>query len=172
MAGGQHLPLYRVSDDHRGGASGRRSNGRMMDGTAGDSPFRFPVTAPDGPDKVTGAARYTYDVSLPGMLHAKVLRSPHAHARICSIDAGRALALAGVAAVVTGADAAELPDPYYGVAIRDQPVIAIDKVRYVGDMVAVVAAVDEETAYRALRLIEVQYEPLRPVMTIEEALTE
>ena len=141
-----------------------------MDGTG--SPFRAPVIALDGPDKVTGAARYTYDVSLPGMLHAKVLRSPHAHARICSIDAGRALALAGVAAVVTGADAAELPDPYYGVAIRDQPVIAIDKVRYVGDMVAVVAAVDEETAYRALRLIEVQYEPLRPVMTIEEALTE
>jgi CO/xanthine dehydrogenase Mo-binding subunit len=141
-----------------------------MDGTG--SPFRAPVIALDGPDKVTGAARYTYDVSLPGMLHAKVLRSPHPHARIRSIDAAGALSLAGVAAVVSGADAAELLDPYYGVAIRDQPVIAIDKVRYVGDMVAAVAAVDEETAYRALRLIKVQYDPLPAVMTMEESLTE
>jgi CO/xanthine dehydrogenase Mo-binding subunit len=141
-----------------------------MDGTG--SPFRAPVIALDGPDKVTGAARYTYDVSLPGMLHAKVLRSPHPHARIRSIDAAGALSLAGVAAVVSGADAAELLDPYYGVAIRDQPVIAIDKVRYVGDMVAAVAAVDEETAYRALRLIKVQYDQLPAVMTMEESLTE
>jgi CO/xanthine dehydrogenase Mo-binding subunit len=141
-----------------------------MDGTG--SPFRAPVIALDGPDKVTGAARYTYDVSLPGMLHAKVVRSPHPHARIRSIDAAGALSLVGVAAVVSGADAAELLDPYYGVAIRDQPVIAIDKVRYVGDMVAAVAAVDEETAYRALRLIKVQYDPLPAVMTMEESLTE
>ncbi len=124
-----------------------------MDGAA--SPFRAPVAALDGPDKVTGAARYTFDVAIPGMLHAKVLRSPHPHARILSIDASRAEALPGVAAVVTGADAAKLPDPYYGVAIRDQPVIALDKVRYVGDMVAAVAAADEETAYRALGLIDV-----------------
>lgn len=102
-----------------------------MDGAA--SPFRAPVIALDGPDKVTGAARYTFDVSLPGMLHAKVLRSPHPHARIRS-DTGRAEGLPGVAAVVTGIDAVGLPDPYYGVAIRDQPVVAIDKVRYVGDM--------------------------------------
>jgi CO/xanthine dehydrogenase Mo-binding subunit len=74
--------------------------------------------------------------------------------------------------VVTGADAARLPDPYYGVAIRDQPVVAIDKVRYVGDMVAAVAAIDEETAYRALSLIDVQYEKLPAVMTIEEALAD
>ena len=69
-------------------------------------------------------------------------------------------------------DAVGLPDPYYGVAIRDQPVIAIDKVRYVGDMVAAVAAVDEETAYRALTLIEVRYDPLPAVTTIDEALAE
>jgi CO/xanthine dehydrogenase Mo-binding subunit len=141
-----------------------------MDGSP--SPFRAPVIPLDGPDKVTGAARYTFDVSLPGMLHAKVLRSPHPHARIRSINAGRAESLAGVAAVVTGADAGRLPDPYYGVAIRDQPVIAIDKVRYVGDMVAAVAAIDEETAYHALSLIEVQYEPLPAVMTVDEALAE
>jgi CO/xanthine dehydrogenase Mo-binding subunit len=139
-----------------------------MDGSS--SPFRAAVVRLDGPDKVTGAARYTFDVSLPGMLHAKVLRSPHPHARIRSIETARAESLAGVFAVVTGADAAALPDPYYGVAIRDQPVIAIDKVRYVGDMVAAVAAIDEETAYRALTLIDVQYDPLPAVMTIDEAL--
>ena len=144
----------------------------MMDGTAGASPFRSPVIALDGPDKVTGAARYTFDVTLPGMVHAKVLRSPHPHARIVAIDASRAEALPGVVAVVTGADAIKLPDPYYGVAIRDQPVVGIDKVRYVGDMVAAVAALDEETAYRALALIDVRYDPLLPVTTIDEALAE
>ncbi len=141
-----------------------------MDGAA--SPFRAPVAALDGPDKVTGAARYTFDISVPGMLHVKVLRSPHPHARIVSIDTGRAEALAGVIAVVTGDDAATLPDPYYGVAIRDQPVIALDKVRYFGDMVAAVAASDEETAYRALGLIEVRYELLPAVMTMAQALAD
>ena len=95
-----------------------------MDGAA--SPFRTPVVALDGPDKVTGAARYTFDVSLPGMLHAKVLRSPYPHAGILSIDTRRAEALPGVVAAVTGADAARLPDPYYGVAIRDQPVVHVE----------------------------------------------
>jgi CO/xanthine dehydrogenase Mo-binding subunit len=136
------------------------------------SPFRTPVVALDGPDKVTGAARYTFDLSLPGILHAKVLRSPHPHARIRSVDTRRAEAVSGVAAVVTGADVTWLPDPFYGVAIRDQPVVAIDKVRYVGDMVAAVAATDEETAYRALALIDVQYEKLPAVTTIDEALAE
>jgi CO/xanthine dehydrogenase Mo-binding subunit len=141
-----------------------------MDGST--SPFRAPVVALDGPDKVTGAARYTFDVSLPGMLHAKVLRSPHPHARIRSVDTRRAEALPGVAAVVTGVDAAQLPDPYYGVAIRDQPVVAIGKVRYIGDMVAAVAATDEETAYRALALIHVQYERLPAITTVDEAVAE
>ncbi|MBO0711936.1 MAG: xanthine dehydrogenase family protein, partial [Acetobacteraceae bacterium] len=142
----------------------------MMDG--GCPSFRAPVIALDGPAKVTGAARYTFDISIPGMLHAKVLRSSHPHARIRSIDTSRAEELPGVAAIVTGADAVALPDPYYGVAIRDQPLIAIDKVRYIGDMVAAVAAVDEETAYRALALIDVDYELLAPVTSIEDALTE
>jgi CO/xanthine dehydrogenase Mo-binding subunit len=139
-----------------------------MDGSA--SPFRTPVIALDGPDKVTGAARYTFDLNIPGMLHAKVLRSPHARARIRAIDASRAEAMPGVAAVVTGADAVKLADSFYGVAIRDQPVIAIDKVRYVGDMVAAVAATDEETAYHALAAIDVDYETLPAVMTIDDAL--
>src|SRR5258705_8702697 len=74
MARSQYLPLHRVSNDRRGGPRGRPGNGRMMDGTAGASPFRAPVVALDGPDKVTGAARYTFDVCVPGMLHAKIDR--------------------------------------------------------------------------------------------------
>src|SRR5262249_12977936 len=139
---------------------------------SGLSPFKGPVTALDGPAKVTGAACFAFDVSLPGILHAKVLRSPHPHARIVAIDTASAEALPGVAAVVTGTAAVALPDPYYGVAIRDQPVIAIDKVRYAGDMVAAVAAVDEETAYRALTLIDVYYDQLPAVVTIGDALAE
>src|SRR3984957_15282316 len=170
MAERQYMPLHRIPDDCRGSACRSKERARLMDGAA--SPFPAPVIALDGPDKVTGAARYTFDVSLPGMLHAKVLRSPHAHARIRSIDPRRAETLPGVVAVVTGADAAKLPDPYYGVAIRDQPVVAIDKVRYVGDTVAAVAAVDEETAYRALSLIEGDYDPLPAVTTMQAALAD
>src|ERR1700731_1839040 len=150
MAERQYLPLHRIPDDCRGSTHGGQDGARLMDGAA--SPFRAPVIALDGPDKVTGAARYTFDVSLPGMLHAKVLRSPHPHARIRSIDTGHAEGLPGVAAVVTGIDAVRLPDPYYGVAIRDQPVGAIDKVRYVGALVAAGTPIDEETATRALAL--------------------
>src|ERR1700730_18569643 len=171
MARCQYLPLHRISNDHRGGPRGSQGSGRIMN-EVGTSLFRSRVTALDGPDKVTGAARFTFDVILRGMLHAKVLRSPHPHARIVAIDASRAEALPGVVAVVTGADAIKLPDPYYGVAIRDQPVVGIDKVRYVGDMVGAVAALDEETAYRALALIDVRYDPLLPVTTIDEALAE
>ena len=101
------------------------TGGPTMTGAA-LSPFRSPVVPLDGRDKVTGMARYTFDASLPGMLHAKVLRSPYPHARVRAIDTARAEAVPGVAAVVTGADAAALPDPYYGVAIRDQPVVAIE----------------------------------------------
>jgi len=124
----------------------------------------------DGKQKLTGKVRYTSDFKLPGMLHAKVLRSPHAHARIRSIDSRRARALGGVLAVITGADIATLPDPFYGVGIRDQPVLAIGKVRYIGDMVAAVVAVDEATACRALDLIAVDYERLPALMSIEDAL--
>ena len=126
----------------------------------------------DARQKVRGLARFTSDFSLPGMAHAKILRSPHPHARIRSIDAKRALQLPGVLAVVTGADIAKLPDPYYGVGIRDQSVLAIGKVRYVGDMVAAVVAEDEATAFLALELIDVDYDILPAVMTIYEALSQ
>ncbi|MBE2998254.1 xanthine dehydrogenase family protein [Nocardiopsis sp. HNM0947] len=102
------------------------------------------------------------------MLHAKVLRSPHAHARLVSVDASRAARLDGVHAVVTRDDLEGL-DPVYGFFVKDQPVVATDRVRYVGDVVAAVAAEDEATALRALELVDVEYEPLPAVTGVEEA---
>jgi CO/xanthine dehydrogenase Mo-binding subunit len=121
-------------------------------------------------NKVTGAASFAFDAVLPHMLHGKLLRSPLPHARIRGIDTSAADAMPGVACVVTGADVAGLPDPFYGVALRDQPLIATDRVRYVGDTVAAVVAVDEATAFRAAAAIKVEYEPLPALMTIEDAL--
>jgi 4-hydroxybenzoyl-CoA reductase subunit alpha len=105
------------------------------------------------------------------MIHGKILTSPHAHAFIRRIDASKARALPGVLAVLTGAD---VPDRCYGVspAREDEHVLAKERVRYVGDEVAAVAAFDEETAERALRLIEVEYEPLPAVFDPEEAMAE
>ena len=123
----------------------------------------------DAREKVTGVAEYTFDVAFPNMLHGKILRSPYPHARIRSIDVSGARNLPGVRAVVTGADLADL-NPNYGCEVRDQPVLAIDKVRYAGDSVAAVVAVDEFTAYEALERIVVDYEVLPPLMTIEDAL--
>ncbi len=120
--------------------------------------------------RVTGETRYTFDVALPGMLHGKTLHSPHAHARIRGIDTAAAAAIPGVVCVLTGADTASLPDPCYGVGLRDQPVIATDRVRFVGDTVAAVVAIDEHTAYRAAAAIVVDYEPLPALMTPADAL--
>lgn len=127
------------------------------------------VVAVDGVAKVRGAAVYTFDRTVQGMLHAKVLRSPHAHARIRKIDSSRALKLPGVRIVVTGDDLDGL-SPIYGMRIKDQPVLAIGKVRYVGDSVAAVVADDEATAFRALSLIDVDYDVLPPVMTVADAM--
>jgi 4-hydroxybenzoyl-CoA reductase subunit alpha len=121
----------------------------------------------DGLEKSTGRARYTDDMTLPGMLHAKIVRSPHPHARILSIDASAALALPGVAAVVTGA---EMPIPF-GIIVwtPDENALATDKARYIGDAVAAVAAVDEDTANRAAELIRVEYEVLEAILDPFEA---
>ena len=119
----------------------------------------------DGFEKVSGRAVYTDDIVLPGMLHARVLRSPHPRARILHIDATKALlALPGVKAVISGADA---PDVFFS---ERQPVFAQSMVNYVGEEVAAVAAVDPITAEEALQLIEVEYEPLPAVTTLREAL--
>ncbi len=125
----------------------------------------------DAADKVTGRALYTADLSFPGMLHGRLLGSPVAHGRLRRLDASRAAALPGVAAVITGKD---VPDVTFGVspARYDEPILARDKVRYVGDEVAAVAAEDEGTAERALGLIEAEYEELPAVLTPEEAMRE
>jgi CO/xanthine dehydrogenase Mo-binding subunit len=123
----------------------------------------------DGESKLTGGARYTSDFAVAGMLHARLLRSPHAHARILNIDASAALALEGVVAVLTGADLAGL-DYTYGEFIRDQPVIAVDKARYAGEPVAAVAALTEAQAWRAVEALRVEYEVLAPLSSIADAL--
>ena len=123
----------------------------------------------DAVDRMRGVLRYTDDLKLPRMLHAKILRSPHAHAGIVSIDASRALALDGVHGVVTGRD---FPIPYGVIPwTPDENALALDKVLYVGDGVAAVAAVDEDTAIEACKLIDVVYDVLDPIYDPEEALT-
>ena len=120
--------------------------------------------------KVTGEAMYTADLKLPRMLYAKVLRSPHAHARIISIDTSKAVALQGVEAIITGQDAY---GEKWGVFpyTQDHPLIAIGKVRYIGEEVAAVAADTEEIAEEALKLIQVEYALLPAVFTVEEAMS-
>ena len=132
---------------------------------------------PDGVDKVTGRARFGADAHLPNMLVGKVLRSPHAHARLKSIDVSRALALPGVKAVVTRDDFDDLPSEFVPagemlVNYRDvvRNVMAREKVLYEGHPVAAVAAVGERAAKEALDLIEVEYEALPHVMDVEEAM--
>ena len=127
-----------------------------------------PLRKIDGLAKATGTAVYADDIVLPGMLHAKTLRSPHPHARIVSIDAREALGLPGVHAVITGAD---LPVTY-GVLpwTQDETALAVDKVRFTGDPVAAVAAIDEDTANAALKLINVTYERLHAYFDPFESL--
>ncbi|RKY02836.1 MAG: aldehyde oxidase [Spirochaetes bacterium] len=121
--------------------------------------------------KATGEAIYTADIFLPRMLYAKVLRSPYSHAKILHIDTSKAKRLRGVKAVVTGADTF---GEYWGVFryTRDQQLLPQDKVRYFGEEVAAVAAVDEDTAMEALELIKVEYEPLPAVYDPIEAMRE
>lgn len=122
-------------------------------------------------EKATGRAQYVTDMKLPGMLYGKMLRSPHAHARIVSIDTSKAEALEGVKAVATIADTPQVNFGPIG-ANEDWYIFAKDKVRFIGDEVAAVAAIDEETAEAALDLIEVIYEVLPAVFDMEEAMKE
>ena len=125
-----------------------------------------PIPRSDARDKVTGRAQYLEDLQLAGMLYGKVLRSTHAHARILRIDASRAEKLPGVRGVVIGSDLPFL----HGESMYDEPFLARDKVRYKGEAVAAVAAVDEETAEKALQLIAVEYEDLPAVFDPLEAV--
>jgi 4-hydroxybenzoyl-CoA reductase alpha subunit len=128
-----------------------------------------PTPKKDGAPKALGHAQYADDISMPGMLHGKLLRSPHPHARIVRVDTSRAEALPGIRAVVTGND---FPGIKYGNLpnTRDYLPLAIDTVRYIGEEVAAVAAIDEDTAEAALDLIDVEYEPLPAVFDPEDAM--
>ena len=128
-----------------------------------------PLPKIDAWAKVTGQTRYADDLVMPRLAHGRLLRSSNAHARIRAIDTTRARALPGVYAVITGAD---LPRVKFGIlpVSQDEEALCTEKVRMVGDAVAAVAAVDEETAERACRLIDVDYEPLPALMSIQDSL--
>src|SRR5215475_4972569 len=126
----------------------------------------------DAQARVSGGINYVLNIELAGMLSGKILRSPFPHARIVKVDGSDAECLAGVGAVLTRGD---FTDPTgfngkYGRIFRDQTVVALDKVRFVGDPVAAVAAVNDDIAAEALSLIEVEYEELPAVFDEEEAL--
>ncbi|HWQ78632.1 MAG TPA: xanthine dehydrogenase family protein molybdopterin-binding subunit, partial [Anaerovoracaceae bacterium] len=119
-------------------------------------------------DKVTGKAQYTDDLPMAGMLSARLLTSTFAHARILRVDTSKALAVAGVKAVLTGADFSEL----FGSLVQDRPALARDVVRYAGEPVAMAVAQDEFTAEKAVRLIEVEYEQLPVILTPSQSLAD
>ena len=126
----------------------------------------------EGREKVTGRAEYTHTMRLPGMLHGKILRSTVAHGRIKSIDTSAAAKVPGVHGVFTADDILKvIPDPYYGPAFHDQPILAIDKVRFVGEPVAVVVASDPHVAEAAVHEIVAEYEDLPAVYDEVEAMT-
>jgi CO/xanthine dehydrogenase Mo-binding subunit len=124
----------------------------------------------DAVDRVTGRVPYTINLDAP--LHAKVLRSPVPHGAIARIDTSRAARLPGVAACVTGRQLVERGDltPFFGPVFRDQPILAIDRVRYVGEPVVAVAAVDLDAAQEAIELIDIEYEELPAVLDLDAAL--
>ena len=126
------------------------------------------VPALESEEKLTGRAQYIADLYRPGMLHGAIVQSPHAHARIRGYDVSRALALPGVRAIVTGEDL----DPAHrmGAFIKDEPALAVGKVRYVGEIVAAVAADTEAIAREAARLVRVDYGVLSPVLDPAQAL--
>jgi CO/xanthine dehydrogenase Mo-binding subunit len=122
--------------------------------------------------KVTGAAEYIHNLRLPGMLYGKICRSTVPHARVRAIEAAEAAAMPGVYRIVTGPDIrAIIPDPYFGPAFHDQPILALDKVRHVGEPVGVALAADPHVAETAAQAIAVDYEPLPAVFDEVEAMT-
>lgn len=126
----------------------------------------------DARARVTGAVPYAVNLKLPDMLIGRVFRSPVPHARITRLDVSAAEALPGVVAVVTAADLMDQPglNPIYGSSLQDQPIVALDRVRYIGEPVALIAAENAQTAEAALDLIEFEYEELPAVFEAEEAM--
>jgi nicotinate dehydrogenase large molybdopterin subunit len=147
--------------------NGRLPPTALMESDTEDAVIGKAVRRIDAPSKVSGRLRYAGDMTMPGMLHVHVLRSPHAHARIVSIDMSAAETIAGVESVITSADVPG--EDGFGVFVNDQPVMARGKVRYVGEAIAAVAAEDALTAKRAAAAIKVVYEPLPEVFDPDEA---
>ena len=151
-------------------------------GSAESDQFNVVGTRPirhDGLDKVTGRAKYGADVNMPGMLHGKILRSPHAHARILSIDTSKAEALPGVMAVLTSRDfplienrVLDFTETQGNVRLLAENVLATKKAMYKGHAIAAVAATDAHIAEEAVDLIEVKYEVLKPILNVKDALAE
>src|SRR5205823_14325096 len=147
-----------------GCGAGTRSRHRRPCMASGKKPTGFQVVGKvnrkvDATEKVTGVTRFADDLFLPRMLFAKLLRSPHSHARIVSLDTSKAAALPGVKALLVGKD---LPIPFGILPVsQDEHALALDKARFVGDPVAAVAATSEEAATAALDLIAVEYDVLR-----------
>src|SRR6202166_4631447 len=170
-AGQQHLPLHRLRQDHRGRAACRCSarggyfavNEILPAHNIGDY-----VPMIDGPEKVSGRAKYTADLIAPGMLAGRIFRSPYSHAEILAVDVSEAAKLPGVKAIVTGADC----DKTFGVLpiARTEYPLARDKVRYRGEPVAAVAAIDDATAKEALRRIKLKVRELPAYHTAREAM--
>ena len=125
----------------------------------------------DGRLKLAGQAEFTGDIRLPGMLYGAVLHSPVAHARITAIDTSAAEKLGGVVAILLAEDLSDL-DPYYGHALRDRPVVAIGKVRFTGEPVAVVAAETQAAADAAVAHIDVEYDELPVAASLDAALAQ
>src|SRR5437660_1978413 len=127
-----------------------------------------PFRKVDARAKCTGQTKFADDIFLPRMLYCKILRSHLPHALIKNIDLSKALSLPGVIAVITGKD---LPVPYGILPVsQDEHALCIDKVRFIGDPIAAIAAIDEDTAFDAMDLIEVDYEPLESIASIDDAL--
>ncbi|MBI3062577.1 MAG: xanthine dehydrogenase family protein molybdopterin-binding subunit [Deltaproteobacteria bacterium] len=139
----------------------------MEEGLIGKSVRRL-----DYETKVTGRAQYLADMSVPGMCHGKILRSPYPHARIIKIDASQALKVPGVVAVLTRDDILHDQgiEPFYGPVFKDQTIVAVETVRHVGDPVAAVAALSVDAAEEALKLIRVDYQELPAVLSVEDSL--
>src|SRR5271166_2087055 len=170
-AGQQHLPLHRIRQNHRGSEICRRPPRRRSVAVNEIVPARNIggyVPMIDGPEKVSGRAKYTADLLSPGMLAGRIYRSPYSHAEIVDVDVSEALQLPGVKAVVTGADCSET----FGVlpVARSEHPLARDKVRYRGEPVAAVAAVDDATAKEALRRIKLKVRELPAYQTAAAAM--
>src|SRR4051795_2075512 len=170
-AGQQHLPLHRLRQNHRGGEVRRRAQRRRGGAVNEIVPTHTIggyVPMVDGPEKVSGRAKYTADLINPGMLAGRIFRSPYSHAEIIEVDVSAALQLQGVKAIVTGADC----DKTFGVLpiARSEHPMARDKVRYRGEPVAAVAAVDDATASKAISLIKLKIRELPGYYTAKDAM--